>query len=149
MKIQTIIERLREHGYKLTPQRRAIVEIIANRHEHLTPAAIYESVHDEYPTVGLVTVYRTLDVLTDLGLLCRVHTEDGCQSYLMRRRTGHHHHIVCSSCGTVADFTRCDIETMERKISRQTGFKIQGHLLEFEGLCSRCAKAAARPGSPM
>lgn len=147
MNIQRIIDRLHENGYKLTPQRRAIVQVIADQHERLTPAEIYRYVYDKNPNVGLVTVYRTLDILADLGLLCRIHTGDGCQSYLMRRDGGHHHHIVCSLCGTVADFTKCDIEALERRVARQTGFKIQNHLLEFEGLCHRCLETSKETSS--
>ena len=112
--------------------------MIAGRHDHLTPAAIYERVREEYPTIGLVTVYRTLEVLADLDLLCRVHGEDGCRSYLMRRPSGHHHHIVCSSCGEVADFEGCDLSQLQRRLSAETGFRIQGHLLEFNGVCRDC-----------
>ena len=137
---------LHNRGLKLTPQRRAVLDVIEASNGHLTPAEIYERARQHYPSIGLVTIYRTLEVLTSLDLICRVHGEEGCQSYLMRRRTGHHHHIVCSSCGTVADFTRCDIGSMERRIAGQTGFKIQGHLLEFEGLCHRCLEAAAKNG---
>jgi len=144
-----MISSLKVHGYKLTPQRRAVLDIIASSRDHLTPSEIFARVREHRPAIGIVTIYRTLDVLTDLDLICRVHGEDGCHSYLMRRPSGHHHHIVCSNCGTVVDFMKCDIEALERKISRQTGFKIQSHLLEFEGLCHRCqvvaGAAAPRP----
>jgi len=136
-KITTI---LRREGHKLTPQRRAVLGVIAQSHEHFTPAAIYEKVRREYPGIGLVTVYRTLDLLIGLGLLCEVHTAGNQRSYSMRRPSGHHHHLVCSDCGTVIDFTNCDLSELEQVLSRQTGFKIRGHLLEFRGLCQNCQK---------
>lgn len=129
---------LRKHGYKLTPQRRAVLGVITGSHDHLTPAAIYERVRKEYPTIGLVTVYRVLDILTELGLVCRVHAEANCRSYLMRRPSGHHHHIMCTSCGRVVDFTKCDLSELQRRLSEESGFKIEGHLLEFKGLCWEC-----------
>jgi Fur family transcriptional regulator, ferric uptake regulator len=129
---------LREHGYKLTNQRLAVLSIIEISHDHLTPAAIYERVKLEYPTIGIVTVYRMLDVLLRLKLVCRVHSQGDCRSYLLRRPDGHHHHLVCSECGTVVDFTNCDIGTLARRISKKTGFQIQGHLLEFQGICHKC-----------
>ena len=129
---------LRQHGYKLTPQRRAVLSVIALSHEHLTPAAIYEKVRLEHPNIGLVTVYRTLEVLTRLGLICEVHAGGNCRSYLMRRPTEHHHHLICSDCGTVVDFTDCDLSELEQRLSNETDFKIEGHLLEFVGQCQNC-----------
>ena len=139
MTISTITNQLRRSGYKLTPQRLAIINVISSTHDHLTPHAIYERVKREYPAIGLVTVYRVLDMLTKLELLCRVHAENRCRSYLMRRPTGHHHHIVCSKCGKVADFNKCNLERLQKIISKATGFEIKGHLLEFDGLCRECS----------
>ena len=131
---------LRQHGYKLTPQRRMVLSAIALSHEHLTPAALYERIHQEHPGIGLVTIYRTLDILTKLGLICEVHAGGNCRSYLMRRPSEHHHHLICSECGAVADFTDCDLGEMEQRLSLETGFKIKGHLLEFLGQCQNCRR---------
>jgi Fur family ferric uptake transcriptional regulator len=139
MTINAITNQLRRSGYKLTPQRLAVITVISSTHDHLTPSAIYERVKQEYPTIGLVTIYRVLDVLTKIDLLCRVHAEDNCRSYLMRRPVGHHHHIICSDCGKVADFSDCNLDKLQEIISRATGFKIKGHLLEFDGLCRECS----------
>ena len=133
---------LRQHGYKLTPQRRAVLSVIALSREHLTPAAIYQKVRQEYPDVGLVTIYRTLEILTKLGFICEVHVGGICRSYLMRRPSEHHHHLICSECGAVIDFAYCDLNELEQRLCRETGFKIEGHLLEFLGQCQNCRKAA-------
>jgi Fur family ferric uptake transcriptional regulator len=133
---------LREHGYKLTPQRHIVLKAIASSHDHLTPEAIYEKSRLEDPGVGRVTVYRTLGLLSKLNLVCRVHAEGRCRSYMMRRPTEHHHHVVCSGCGRVVDFTNCSLIEMEKKLSRESGFDIQGHLLEFYGLCRDCIVSA-------
>lgn len=131
---------MRKRGYKMTPQRRAVLEVISSSHDHLTPAGVYERVRRNYPDIGLVTIYRTLDILTELELICRVHAEDGCRSYLARRLNGHHHHIVCSSCGAAIDFVECDLSKLQQRLSERTGFRIQGHLLEFNGLCQGCLR---------
>ncbi len=133
---------LRQHGYRLTPQRRAMLRVIAVSPEHLTPAAIYYRVRQEYPSIGLVTVYRTLSILAQLGLICEVHAGGSCRSYLMRKPAGHHHHLICSECGTVVDFADCDLNRLEERLSQVTGFKLGGHLLEFLGLCPACQKQA-------
>ena len=129
---------LRQQGYKLTPQRRVVLKTIALNQNHLTPAEIYERVHEEYPGIGLVTIYRTLDILTELGLICEVHAGGSSRSYLMRRPSGHHHHLVCSGCGAVVDFTNCDLSKLEQRLSQETGFDVDDHLLELFGRCLNC-----------
>ena len=137
--IEKVDEVLKDGGFKLTSQRRAIVAEIATRHEHLTPAAIYERVHHKHPKIGLVTIYRTIEILAELGLICEVH-RDGGRGYLLRRPAGHHHHLVCSGCGKVVDFTRCDVSGIEQRLSQETGFAIESHLLEFSGRCRECQR---------
>ena len=137
-----IAARLKQNGYKLTPQRRAILSVIAISHEHLTPGVIYEKVRQECPGIGLVTIYRTLEILTGLGLICEMHTGSSCRSYAMRRPLGHHHHLICADCGEVIDFTDCDLSELEQRLSRETGFKIREHLLEFLGQCQNCQRAS-------
>ncbi len=138
---------LRQHGYKLTRQRLSLLSAIALSHEHLTPAAIYERVHQKYPDIGLVAIYRTLEILARLGLICEVHAGGNRRSYLMRRRAGHHHHLICSGCGSVVDFTDCDLGELEQRLARETGFEIKGHLLELTGQCSHCCQRPADSNS--
>jgi len=138
------IEReLRRHGHKITPQRRAVIDAIVQSREHLTPAAIHERVRNEYPGIGLVTIYRTLEMLAGLGFICEMHAGGSCRSYLMRRPAEHHHHLICSGCGKVVDFTDCDLDGLERRLAKETSFKINGHLLEFLGQCRKCLKVKA------
>ena len=138
-----IVALLRQQGYKLTPQRRAVLDVIARSQGHLTPAALYERVHQRYAGIGLVTVYRTLSLLDQLGLICQVHAGDNCRSYLLRRPSEHHHHLICSSCGMVVDFADCDLAPMTERISRKTGFEIDSHLVELVGRCQECQKTAS------
>ena len=128
---------LRQHSYKLTPQRRVVMRTIVSTQDHLTPAAIYEKVHQDYPNIGLVTIYRTLEILTGLKLICELHAGDNCRSYTISA-PGHHHHLICSNCDKVVDFPSCELEEAQQNLSRQTGFRINNHLLEFVGLCQTC-----------
>ena len=132
---------MREQGYKSTPQRRAVLKAIEDSHDHLTPAEIHEKARRENKNVGLVTIYRTIELLDRLGLICEVHSGGNCHSYLLRRPSEHHHHLICSGCGTVVDFTNCDLSEVEQKLSDETGFDIKGHLLEFSGHCQQCQTA--------
>ncbi len=129
---------LRQRGYKLTPQRRAVLDVIAHSQGHLTPAALYDRVHQQYPGIGLVTIYRALGLLAQLGLICEVHAGGNCRSYLLRRPSEHHHHLICSGCGTVVDFADCDLAQVTERISRKTGFEVDSHLVEFVGRCQDC-----------
>ena len=131
---------LKKHGYKLTPQRRAVLKVLSSSQEHLTPADIYDKVRLEHPGIGLVTIYRLLQILTELGLICEVRANDNSRRYLLRRQPEHHHHLICSSCGTVVDFTDCDLSRLGKRLSRETGFEIETHLLEFVGRCRGCQK---------
>ncbi len=132
---------MREQGYRLTPQRRAVIRAIASSQDHLTPAAIYEKVHQDHTDIGLVTVYRTLEVLAGLRLICELHAGGSCHSYTISAPV-HHHHLICSSCGMVIDFTGHDLSQLEERLSSETGFEIEDHLLEFTGLCQACQKEA-------
>jgi Fur family ferric uptake transcriptional regulator len=136
-KIATV---LREHGLKITPQRRAVLKLIAQSRDHFTPAALHERVKREYPGIGIVTIYRTIEMLSDLGLICCVYGEGNYRSYLIRRPEEHHHHLVCSGCKKVIEFTDCDINELEQRLSQKTGFAIEGHLLEVRGRCPDCRR---------
>ncbi len=141
LKERRIVASLREHDYKLTPQRRKVIRAIASSHNHLTPAAICERVHRDDPNIGLVTVYRTINLLAKLGLICELHAGSSCRSYTLGIPE-HHHHLICSNCGTVLEFTDYDLSELERQLSLETKFKIKDHLLEFIGLCQACQKKA-------
>ena len=132
-----VLTNLREHGYKLTPQRRVVIRTITSSHDHLTPADIYQQIHQEHPNIGLVTVYRTLDILDKLGLICKLHTGGNCPSYTISTPE-HHHHLICSNCGRVFDFTGHNLTKLEKRLSRESGFIINSHQLEFIGLCKAC-----------
>lgn len=132
---------LRRRGYKLTPQRRAVLRTVALSQDHLTPAAIYDRVRQQHPGIGLLTVYRTLQILTELGFICEVHAGGSCGSYIVGSPE-HHHHLICSNCGKVINFTGCNLSELEQRLSQQTGFEIESHLLEFLGCCRSCQKIA-------
>ena len=136
-----VIAALRQHDYKLTPQRQAVIRVIASSQDHLTPAAIYKKVRQDYPNIGLVTIYRTLEILAELELICELHAGGICHSYTISSTPQHHHHLICSNCGIVIDFTGHDFSELEQSLYKESGFRIDGHLLEFFGLCQACQKA--------
>ena len=138
---------LRQKGYKVTSPRRRIIKAITGVAEHMTPAEIFEVVSRDNPRIGLVTIYRTLDILTELGLICEVHVGGNCRSYLLRRPPEHHHHLVCSECGLVVDFADCGLGNLEDRISKDNDFTIDGHILEFIGKCRECCNRVENQGA--
>jgi Fur family transcriptional regulator, ferric uptake regulator len=132
---------LKEKGYKLTPQRRAIVDIvIQNEGSHLTTEELYDLVKAECPEIGLATVYRTVQLLEELGVVSRLDLNDGCYRYeLVREDENHqHHHLICSQCGRVIEVQGDLLEVLEHEIESKYDFKIKNHSVKFYGICNEC-----------
>ncbi|MFC1993321.1 Fur family transcriptional regulator [Chloroflexota bacterium] len=132
-----ILAKIRQQGHKLTPQRRAVLHAIAHTQNPLTPNEVYLRVRQKNPSIGLVTIYRTLSVLAKLDLICEVHTGENARGYV-GSPLEHHGHLICSECGKVIDFTGCNFGTLEQRLSSETGFIIKEHILEFHGRCQAC-----------
>lgn len=139
MELKEIITQLHDHGHKVTPQRTLIIKTVLESAELLTPSALYEKVKAADPGVGEVTVYRTLNILEELGLVCVVHTEDNTHSYI-KSPAEHHGHLICSDCGKVVNFTQCNLGQLEKRLAAETGFAISDHRLDFYGHCQKCAQ---------
>jgi Fur family ferric uptake transcriptional regulator len=132
-----IIEQLSGAGYRITAPRRAVVRALLEDEGHSTPAQVHARARRYCPTVGLVTIYRSLDLLIEMGFARRIHTEDGCHGYVPASH-GHRHHIVCRNCGAAAEFEGCDLTPLLARVSREAGYEIETHLLELVGLCPDC-----------
>jgi Fe2+ or Zn2+ uptake regulation protein len=128
---------LEEQGGRLTDPRRAIVELLANSEKALSPVDVFDQARSSYPKMGLVTVYRTLEVLHELGLVERVHQSDGCHMYI-RAAQGHEHIMLCTHCGKTVYFSGDDLGPLMQKLGRESGFLIQEHWLQLQGLCKDC-----------
>jgi Fur family transcriptional regulator, ferric uptake regulator len=129
--------RLKTHGFRITAPLRALVEILAHSSCALGPQQLVEIGRKSVPGMGLVTVYRALEKMEELGLIQRVHQSQSCNMYLRAAR-GHEHLLQCRSCGRVAFFSGDDLKVLIENISRDTGFTIQEHWLQMYGLCSDC-----------
>ena len=130
------VERLRDAGYKITPPRLAVLQVIEQEGEHLDPAQILRRAQSIHPDIGRATVYRTLELLTQLNIVRPIYVGEHGPTYI--RAEGGHHHLVCSTCGVVIDFDQCMAGDMTRELTDRFGFQIQSHLLEFYGLCAGC-----------
>ena len=114
---------LAEAGCRITEPRRAIVEVFEGANGPLLPREILVRGRLTHPALGLVTVYRTLDLLTELQLLRRVHREDGCHGYLIAS-PGHHHVVICQVCGEAVEFAgEDDIRELIQRVERETSLQ--------------------------
>lgn len=109
---------------------------IGEQEHHFTAEGLRQKLP---PKLGRATVYRTLKILVDAGVLCRVLLEDGDLHYQLSHH-GHHHHLLCVHCGSSQDLMGCDIEEVLTTTSARHGFELSGHWLEVYGRCRNCAE---------
>ncbi|HEY57493.1 MAG TPA: transcriptional repressor [Anaerolineae bacterium] len=129
--------RLQAQGYRRTLPREAVTRVLAASDRVLEVMEVFQQARAYYPRLGLVTVYRTLDKLTEVGLVQRVHRPDGCGAYVAVPE-GHVHLALCSVCGRVYFFKGDDISALMAEVARQSGFRLESHWLQFFGLCPEC-----------
>jgi len=137
-------------GYRMTVPREAILNVLSNTYKHLSAEDVYMAVHKAQPNVGLTTVYRTLELLAQMGLVFKFDFGDGRARYELSegpKGTRHHHHLVCTNCGRVVDYTDFiddEVELLnqtEKGLSKKYNFEITNHLIQFYGLCEECRTA--------
>ena len=135
-------EKLKKKGYKFTPQRKAILEVVSEHMgEHLSSEEIYDFVKVKSPEIGLATVYRTVQLLVELDVLSKLNLDDGYVRYELNDHDGdqhNHHHLICSECGDIIEVREDLLESIESEIERKYEFQIRDHKLKFFGLCKSC-----------
>ena len=135
-------EKLKETGFKITPQRRAIVDILLkNNSEHLSSEEIYDLVRVECPEIGLATVYRTMQLLDEVGVISKLNLDDGCIRYelnLDKDDCHNHHHLICKKCGKIMEVKEDLLDSIENQIQELYKFNIVDHDVKFYGTCEDC-----------
>jgi Fur family ferric uptake transcriptional regulator len=132
-----IVRKLSEKGYRLTPQRIMIVSAIENSDGHISAEEIYAQVVAKYPHVNISTVYRTLELLKQLGLVTETDFGEGRVRYHPAGK-GHHHHLVCTECGTVIDLDESLLSSLESMLLREYKFSADLKHLAIFGRCVKC-----------
>jgi Fur family transcriptional regulator, ferric uptake regulator len=130
------LETLRRKGLKLTPQRRLIIDIIHEAHEHISAEEIIGYVQRRFTGVNKSTIYRTLDVLELAG--CVYKTEAKGHSIYHHAEEGHHHHLVCSKCGKTVECSENLFDPVEQSLIKHYGFSADFKHLVINGLCDSC-----------
>ena len=136
---------LHNQGLRLTRSRMAVLQVLSASSEHLKVAEVHRRARQIDGRVGLASVYRTMELLAQMGLVKHVHLDHRHRHYASITED-HSHHLVCTSCGLAVEFNDCKLEKLERAIARRTDFAIEGHCMEFFG---RCAKCRQRPHTPL
>jgi Fur family ferric uptake transcriptional regulator len=142
--VDQIAHELAARGLRLTRQRRAVLEAVLEAPSTMSPVQVFDAARERCPELGLTTVYRTLELLSEIGALRRVHGPDHCEAFVPAG-AAHGHTVVCSRCGQAMEFTECDMQAVVDAAARQTGFRITEHFLQLSGECPACGECAGRP----
>jgi Fur family ferric uptake transcriptional regulator len=129
--------KLRELGYRLTPQRAMTLAVIEGSRDHISAEEIYDQVAARYPRVNISTIYRTLELLKRLGLIYEVDLGEGLIRYHPEER-GHHHHLVCRKCGAVIDVGESVLFPLQAVLLQAFGFSAELRHMAISGLCEKC-----------
>ena len=132
-----IAGRLRSQGYRLTPQRMMILSTIENSDNHISAEEIYEQVVARYPKVNISTVYRTLELLKQLGMIYEIDLGGGRVGYHPEGR-GHHHHLICRKCGAVINVNESVLFPVQAILLQAFNFDAELRHLAIYGLCENC-----------
>jgi len=146
--ISGIIDRLKEKGYRMTPQRQMILSAIASSHDHISAEEIYAQAAAKYPDVNISTVYRTLELLKKLDMVYEIDLGEGRIRY-HAEESGHHHHLVCQECGTVIDIDEATLSSLRDILMRDYHFQAELRHVGVFGTCEDCRKKkSTRRGKP-
>lgn len=138
-RLEQIIKALRDRGYRLTPQRLAMLKIIAASKRHPNAEQIYEQMKANFPTTSLATIYKTLTLLKDMSEVLELNFATAGSHY-DGNKPYPHPHVICTRCGQILDPEFVAVAEISQEMGRQTGYQITHHQLNFFGLCPRCQK---------
>ena len=134
----TIKKGLKATGRRMTRTRQAVLDLLERTRQPLSANKIFDQLRQENVSIDLVTVYRTLHVLKELGLVVQLDFhQEGLSRYELKEGRKHHHHIRCQTCGHIVDLL-CPLKKVTKLIEKQTQFTVDDHSLEFTGLCPEC-----------
>ncbi|MBR7553315.1 Fur family transcriptional regulator [Allobacillus sp. GCM10007491] len=149
-RIEKIKKQLSSQSYKLTPQREATVRVLLEHEEdHLSAEDVYLLVKEKAPEIGLATVYRTLELLSELKVVDKINFGDGVSRYDLRKEGAEHfhHHLVCVECGSVKEIEEDLLGDVEAIVQSRWSFEVKDHRLTFHGVCEQCQTITSKVNS--
>lgn len=131
------LDQLRNHGYRVTPQRQEIIRVLSRKKGHQSAEEIHKEVCLNYPGMSLDTVYRNLGLLKSLNIVNKINF-NGKNHYELNTGDGHYHHLICLKCGESQKLDFCPLEFLDWKKILKNSFKVKKHRFEIFGYCSAC-----------
>ena len=138
-RLESMVKKLRDRQFRITPQRIAILKVLASTREHPTVERIYEQVKSDFPTTSLATVYKTVTLLKELNEVLELGFPEGSNRY-DGNKPYPHPHVICIKCKKIVDPDLSGLADMTAELKKETGFKIINHRLDFFGICPGCQK---------
>jgi Fur family peroxide stress response transcriptional regulator len=136
-RFEIIIQKLRDNGHRITPQRLAIVKILAKSEDHPSVENIHDRIKKGFPTMSLATVYKNILLIKSLGEVLELGFPDGSNRY-DGNNPNSHPHVICIKCKKIVDPDLDSLDEMKKEVALETHFKIVNHRLDFFGICSDC-----------
>jgi len=133
------IETLQKKGYRLTPQRIMVVDALHSVERHISAEEIFAKLKKKYPYANISTVYRTLELLKELGLIAEIEIGDGIARYHTREHSKHHH-LICNKCGVTIELPESDLQPLAASLLTNHKFKADVRHLAIFGLCVKCQR---------
>ena len=141
-RLEQMVHRLKERDFRLTPQRMAVLKILASSDSHPSVERIYEQVRRDFPTTSIATVYKTVALLRELGEVLELAFPDGSNRY-DGSKPFPHPHVICTLCKTILDPELNGLTDLTKEVSQETGFRVTTHRVDFFGVCRACQGAAS------
>ncbi|OUM98092.1 MAG: transcriptional repressor [Paenibacillaceae bacterium ZCTH02-B3] len=148
-RVEKIKQLLQSQGFKLTPQREATVRVLLeNEEDHLSAEDVFMLVKEKFPEIGLATVYRTLELLTEMHVVEKLNFGDGVARYDLRTESNkhHHHHLICVRCGSMTEIMDDWLLPLEERLEKEYRFRVLDHRLDFQGVCASCREKEEAEG---
>jgi Fur family peroxide stress response transcriptional regulator len=136
-RLDEMITRLKERGHRLTPQRMAVLKILAADEGHPSVEQIYERVEVDFPMTSLATVYKTVTLLKEMGQVLELGFSDGSNRY-DGNKPYPHPHLICTQCKNIVDPQVVTLSELPQKVAQSTGYRIVSQRLDFFGICPQC-----------
>ncbi|WP_066634029.1 Fur family transcriptional regulator [Desulfolucanica intricata] len=138
MSMEDMLNKLKENGIKVTPQRQEVLRVFLENEKHYSAEEILKKVKNTFSNISLDTIYRTLSLFKGLGLINEVDFADGCRRFEINNVDGHHHHLVCLKCGRAEEVRFCPEDCLLKVQKQNPDFKVSGHTFKIFGYCPNC-----------
>jgi Fur family peroxide stress response transcriptional regulator len=136
-RLNQMLSKLKEHDFRLTPQRLAVLKVLAVSDGHPTVERIYETVRAEFPTTSIATIYKTVNLLKQLNEVLELGFPDGSNRY-DGNNPYPHPHVICTNCKKIIDPNLGSLKNLTKEVINETGYQILNHRVDFFGICREC-----------